>query len=583
MPSKIKKVFQSRIFRKWFYILFSMITLLFFCFSYFTYSNSKKMLQEEALSYNRLQTEQIANYIDETIMDLRLIMATIVLNSNTVIYMHNENAYRVAPDLNTRLHYQLFSYKNSFSVLDSIYLYSFANNSILTNESVQACSLNSFTDTNWLDQIEAAEDKPYLLFTRRKNNRYPYLLCLLKAVKAGDSENSAVILNINLSKMSLLTEDSQKKQSVYIVSDGGEILYRSGQTDIPEPLESVPELCDFTTGQTSAVHMFVNGHAPHIYGQIHSRDYPWYYVTVADIEEYSARLTDATTIFINNLIWLFLIAFIVVLTFVIMSTSPLRFISEYLKMPETKNLANINDAQTKEIVQNIFTYIQANRSLSDELNRQIELQNKATLCALQSQINPHFLFNTLNMIRASEIETLGYDHEAPTLTLSLSRLLQYALKSSEMVELDTELFYTEQYLQIINKRYQNQLRIEILPDPRMGSVRVPKLIIQPLIENAIFHGCLSEIETRNHIIITTELTDRQCLLTVSDNGIGISPDKLNQLLEDLRNIEESSTDHIGLHNVALRMHLLFGAQFHIKIESKEKVGTKISLLFPYVL
>lgn len=210
----------------------------------------------------------------------------------------------------------------------------------------------------------------------------------------------------------------------------------------------------------------------------------------------------------------------------------------------------------------------------------MELQNKATFVALQTQINPHFLFNTLNIIRNMEIESLGYDHEAPELTLTLSRLLQYALSSSELVSLNKEFYYTDLYLKILNQRYKNKLHFVVKKDENASEVLVPKLTLQPLIENAIFHGCSPQLEDHNQILVDARVLEGRCIIRIQDNGVGISADALESLRQKLVDRKSIPSNSIGVQNVALRMYLTYGEDFNIDIDSTPGEGTCVTLSFP---
>ena len=227
-----------------------------------------------------------------------------------------------------------------------------------------------------------------------------------------------------------------------------------------------------------------------------------------------------------------------------------------------------------------MAYIQKSQSLSQELQKQLKLLNDAKFLALQSQINPHFLFNTLNMIHMTEIDSLGYEHEVPQITLSLSKLLQYALESTDLVSLSTEFYYAQLFVDILSKRYQDRIQFKLTLRPEAEEVLVPKLIIQPLIENAVFHGLSGRCDGESCVKVTAVIKQGQCLLTVEDNGIGMSEEKLKELREKIADTENTSTHSIGLHNVNLRMYLLYGDAFHLAICSAPMEGTIIQLDFP---
>lgn len=564
-------------FFKNFFVLLGFITALFLVFAAYTYSSSRKALQHEFLSYSRQQTARIANDVDDYMLSMRYIMASLHNNSIVRTFFTMENPDALISSGSQRMLQQLNAYKNSYNSLDSIYLYSQEFQKIATSES-NIYNASLYTDIDWIEQITPSED-PYLLFARKKNNHYPYLVCLAKTM-----ENSAglgcIVLNLDFSRLSTLSSFADlKTQHVYIVTDEGEILFRNGQKDIYEPLSTVAELKHFSADMSEKQEL-VNSQMPYIYTQYHSADYPWSYVLITDMTDYTKRLTGTRSLLLTFSFCLFLLSFVMVFFFVFRSTRPIRSIMQFLEDPGAISLKDIDNEESQEIIRRIMIYIQKSQNLSQELKKQLKLLNDAKFLALQSQINPHFLFNTLNMIRMIEIDSLGYEHEAPEMTLRLSKLLQYALESTDLVSLSTEFYYTQLFVDILDKRYQGKIHFQLTLKPEAEEIQIPKLIIQPLIENAVFHGLSNRYDAENHLEVTALVEHGVCLLTVKDNGIGMSQETLKQLKERISDTENPPSHSIGLHNVNLRMYLLYGNDFCLDIHSTPGEGTAISLRFP---
>ena len=164
---------------------------------------------------------------------------------------------------------------------------------------------------------------------------------------------------------------------------------------------------------------------------------------------------------------------------------------------------------------------------------------------------------------------------------ALSRLQRYAIESTDLVPLETELDFTRSYLDILTLRYGNQLGISISVQEDSQNTLVPKLFIQPIVENAVFHGLSKQITPDSHIWISFTCEDGKCCLSIRDNGAGMPAKTLETLREAVTDFDPDPKEHIGLHNVALRMHLLYGDEFSMQIESAENEGTVFYLYFPY--
>lgn len=579
---KMTKLLQNPFVQKWFLSLLAFVSMLFISFTLYTYTNSKRLLQSEFTHYSELQTDKISSYLDDSFYSYNQIIALLSLNSEVRMYLFDDNTVNLFPDLYSQISSQLLSYKQSFSAIDSIYLYPSSGtdffSSSISDPAPKPLTLAMDEDAFLLyEQYNDTETR--IIFPRKKSDFYPYLITILSPLSQA-GKHSMIAVNIDVSRIPVLHSSKENTyQSIYIISDDGEIVYRNGQQDMPESLNTVEELKHFDSSKASHG-IYVNSESPYVYMQQHSQTYPWYYVTVTYTQSYVGKTYNLFSSLITFLPWLVLLSLVVTIWLAILATHPIRTISDFLEDPLFGVPKNISEPETEKMIRQLINYIQANKDLSEALKSQMKQQNRATFLALQSQINPHFLFNTLNMIRCMEIETLGYDHEAPNLTLNLSRLLRYAIDSTELVPLKDEIYNTEVYFNILNQRYKNKLELHIYQSDEASNILVPKLIIQPLIENAIFHGCSPQLATSNQLFVDVTSRENRCILMVKDNGMGIAPDRLEELrkkVNDIANIPENS---IGLQNVALRMHLTYGDAFEIIIDSVQGQGTCITLSFP---
>lgn len=574
---RAKKLIESPFIRKWFFTLLTFVMLLFLCFMIYAYTNSRKALIMEYTSYSELQTERIADTLDDNFRSFSRVAALLSTNNMTQIYMFNEQTEALFPAIYAQLYYQLQSYKEAFYAIDSIYLCTASGTEFFTSFSQQPVTADMLEDKNYMAIQEAPSAITF--FPREKNGLYPYLMTIyLPVSKSG--QKSMVIVNVDIRKISLLSSArSDSLQKIYIVSDDGQLLYRHDQDGMLESVALVPQL-ELFDASVDFYSTYVTGDTHYIYVQQHSSHYPWSYVTITTPQSYMGKSYNLFASLPIFLPWLLILTLVIILFLTVLIAHPIRTISEFLDNPLMELPEKISEPETKKIIRHLINYIQTNHDLSDELEKQLERQNKATYVALQSQINPHFLFNTLNLIRSMEIETLGYDHKAPETTLLLSRLLQYALNSANLVPLQTEYFYTEIYLQILNQRYKEQLHFQIEKNEEAYDILVPKLILQPLIENAVFHGCSPKLDTHNSVLVSTALQDGFCNITVRDNGVGIPPRELEALREKLSNVRNIPDDSIGLQNVVYRLYLTYGETFSFRIDSRQNESTCITLSFP---
>lgn len=212
-------------------------------------------------------------------------------------------------------------------------------------------------------------------------------------------------------------------------------------------------------------------------------------------------------------------------------------------------------------------------------------KKKFELKALRSQINPHFLYNTLNSINA--LVDLNRTDEIPKVLNALVRLFQYTMDHGlEFTELQSELDGLEQYVYLQQIRYQHKFQVSYSFDEELMTYKVLKLSLQPIVENAIFHGIKGKKKGEGllHIGGHFEHGISSIVLFVEDNGTGIPPERLAQLLLDHTG-EPSSTrlkgfNSIGLRNVHERYLLHYGKEYGLTISSQEGSGTRVELRMP---
>lgn len=210
------------------------------------------------------------------------------------------------------------------------------------------------------------------------------------------------------------------------------------------------------------------------------------------------------------------------------------------------------------------------RLLMKEVEETHEQKRAAELRSLQSQINPHFLYNTLDTIQWMALEHGATD--AVRMLQMLSRMFRISLSGGkELIELREEIRHVQSYMGIQQIRYNN-ITFNTHIDSEAEEILVPKLIIQPLVENAIYHGIKPQGKSGN-IDVNVRIADNTLHISVKDSGVGIPPQKLQELLDNLDNAVES--EHYGLYNINERLRLLYKESFSIQLHSKQGPGTEI--------
>lgn len=211
---------------------------------------------------------------------------------------------------------------------------------------------------------------------------------------------------------------------------------------------------------------------------------------------------------------------------------------------------------------------------SEELKRRLEIR------ALQSQINPHFMYNTLNTIRMFAM-LKDYD-KINTLMGRLVSLLRYSMENYEQtVQFKQEFAYLEDYAELLNMRYKCRILLHAEVEEPLERMLIPKLSLQPLIENAVFHGILPKKADEGHITVrlySLPAPDHLVVLEIRDDGVGLEERALENLRLHL--MREESNENIGLKNVWMRLKLMFGKESEVQLEPGPGGGLSIRFRFP---
>ena len=234
------------------------------------------------------------------------------------------------------------------------------------------------------------------------------------------------------------------------------------------------------------------------------------------------------------------------------------------------------------LLENSFdAMVQRNQELiAQKFQTRIE-KRSAQLRALQAQINPHFMYNTLQIIGGMAIKKGA--PEIYDITVQLSDIMRYSLSfGKEMVPLREELRYLDSYLSIQNQRFGDRIQIEKNIDEALLDCLIPKLILQPLVENSLEHGLSGKGGTWR-ITLGGTLENGDMHLTVADNGMGIEEERLEYIRAELaKGVENAigSSAHIGLVNVNSRIRLKYALHYGVSIQSEKGAGTRVDILMP---
>lgn len=212
-------------------------------------------------------------------------------------------------------------------------------------------------------------------------------------------------------------------------------------------------------------------------------------------------------------------------------------------------------------------------------------KQRALIVSLKKQISAHFTVNILNIIKALSVS--GENEKAGILCDGLSFLLRYANAGDSFISGMDEFFVLTKYAEIMEVRYPDKFTVDIDIVDELEEIELPRMLLQPIIENSIVHGIVGgALEHRGEIRVYSEISDEKVKFIIEDNGCGMSESVLIELREsvsnaDLNDVEVEGLSHVALANIERRIHSYFGNEFGIEIESEKDKGTRLTVVLPH--
>jgi len=316
--------------------------------------------------------------------------------------------------------------------------------------------------------------------------------------------------------------------------------------------------------------------------------FQYIYYEIRDIQESSAEYQNffITMIRFSVLAFIFISILTIFLSYYIPSsiTQPIIELSEVTDQVAKGDLSVRSEVRSGAEVNMLSDSLNLMIDKINELLEQVKKEQirlrKAEFELLQSQINPHFLYNTLDTI--VWLAEAGDQKKVVSMVGSLSEFFRTSLnQGKDIISIKEEMQHVRSYLEIQQVRYQDILKYEIHISDDLHSFTIPKITIQPLVENALYHGIKNK-RGIGEIIISDKKEKNYYLIQIKDNGIGMTEERMAQVKDGIVHKQPTETDVYGLYNVNERIRLEFGEEYGLTIESSYSQGTVVSVKLPYV-
>ena len=549
MISYFKNYKWNSLFFKYFRVIFSIIlisVLIVYMIILFFINETYIKNQSADITNN---TNRISYQLDSLLSHISSAHQLIHSDSTVLYYLlTNDNITTAQPHTINHIKNTLSSYTYSQGQhISSVYLYSNKNNYVFSTKH-SSSHLDEFFDLTWYEHINNPDRNTNIVFSPSPHAIVSNSLSVIYPLYSSDIQIGVLVFNIDI--------DSFFRD--LINADGNAIIYDTEKNII----YSYNDL--YTSALKNAKHSSLNSSEFVISNSN---------ISLCIVQPYENMFGNYSIVFILIITFLLCVAVSFALSVYISSilynsiaqiAANVQFILEgHTPMPDEYD-------EITAINKNILQIVTKSNSIETELSKKIVELNKTSVQAMQLQINPHFLFNTLNTMNVIAM-TKCTDNTLSEMIILLSDILGNIMDSTNtLVSIHSELVYTKKYVDILLIREMNSFEVEWDIPEQLSGYRVPKFCIQPLVENSFEHG-IKQLGANEKKVIKIKLseTKKDIKIEVSNTGPLIAPNKLSELNKQLSDAIIPHKKHIGLKNTNLRIKLIFGEEYGCHIRNTD--------------
>ena len=459
-------------------------------------------------------------------------------------------------------------YRSSVSDIIRIVVY-YENGTVITTKQEDALQ-GMKQNMSWYDICKADADSIHI-FNFKANERIydvikPQNTQIISASRALKDQQGNIIGAVSIEMHSQILKESisnilnRKGSYVYVLNENGDVVYSPVLETVPQVV-SDDDYCKV---------------------QVYNERNRWTIIGMVSMKPYLRELDAFNNILLVVLIVSIIIIGIVSLRFGESIVKPIKMLRKLMKEAEQGDLSVRFVAKASEEIQDLGESFNVMIEQMDYNVQQVcieqEAKSKAEMDALRANIKPHFLYNTLDTIHWM---AKSYHAEDIIETVdALSTLFRILLsKGSETITVEQELLHIESYLKIQKVRYEDMINYEICVSANCQKLLVQKIVLQPLVENAIYHG-IKEGGESGEISINVWRDVDDIYFAVEDNGKGMTKERLEQVQETLKKFTPSESGAYGVVNVHHRMRLSYGAPYGLYLNSEKDIGTTAVIQHP---
>ncbi|MCK9478561.1 MAG: histidine kinase [Firmicutes bacterium] len=590
---KLNSIFIQNMF-----IILILVVISLIAINITTYNYYNKVMKEEISEANMSKLEKVRDMIDMLVLEADKLSTRLVFDSDVNALMsglkHNRNDYDTIKQVNKINHAMTVSMITS-DYINSMYIYFEKSDYIITSLG-EVGEISKSSDQDWLDLFQNSKNnydswfEPRLMQRKMSDDDAQYIISKFVSIPSRNKdETGVVVINIDGDKIANVINDigSQKAEAFYLVDQYQRILYNKNTDLLGKNINECDSFDSIDIGPEDKNIVTQFEGRKQVVSIIKSQYCKWQFISVVPIEKFEEKVAVLKEFIFFLLLLSVFIAFVLSVIISVRVFKPIKNLTDIINHPQNwednyKIHEAVNGNEFRYIASNIIENFNLNASMTEELARYMALLNKAQSIALQAQINPHFIHNTLENINWIIIRIVGGKNKASSTIAALSKLLRNSLDTEEQtIAVEKELENAQLYIEILKARYEDRFDITWHIDQKILQYNTIKIMLQPILENAVYHG-IRPLKRKGIIAVKGYEEEEKIVFEIQDNGVGIDEKALTKMVSELEKDYIREKDHIGVKNVNQRIKLTFGHEYGIMLESKLGEGTLVKITIPKV-
>ncbi|MBW9151096.1 sensor histidine kinase [Clostridium estertheticum] len=562
-------------------IYYFIISVISITLSTFIYQNINKRIMTKKVSEMAVQTLQT---IDS---NLNLLIYTV--NNESKILLSNLNFQNILKNGDERFNYNsqtainryLTEFIQSNMSISSVYVFdNYGNRYFVDKKVYKSFSLNNIKNTYWYDELQKSQGGYIIKLNGGGLFNQPdqKFVSFIRIINDLESQKPTGIMVINI------PEDAISNSFKNITGNNDVDIMLKDEND--NDIINSKELTEYSISEDIKKNLNDEGKGDHYYftEKVNGNNYiisylknnlNWTIISKVPFSEISKQSNIYMLVILGMLLLSGIMSFLGLILVSSSITRPIDKLIKSMRAVENGEFKKVsvgtgNDEIAK--LKNVYnTMIYKIENLIEQIMVEQKIKRKAELNVLQAQIKPHFLYNSFDAISCLALE--GKNDDVYKIIKALGNFYRTSLSNGrEVISVREELQTVKSYLTILQIRYENLFVINMDIDDRCDKYKILKLVLQPIVENSIYHGIKPSRRTGN-IFISTYLKNDYVELIVGDDGVGISEDKLNS-------IRKLNTAGIGLRGTMERLNIFYNGKSKLEVESKLGFGTKVTIRIP---